>query len=175
MIFVIGHNKAIMRQIDKALPGKTYEKDRTFQAILEANRYLGQYITQDIKREIRSGAKTGKVYAYDRNGVRVLHQASAKGETPANLTGKLAASINFTIKDRRLQFGSKRGHRATYAKKLHEEMGRPFLTLAVHRNRNRILNSYIRFVQAHLERPVRGITSTNLNTQLERHIRRLRG
>lgn len=65
------------------------------------------------KNRIRSGSRSGHIYNFGGN----LHQASAPGEPPANLSGALASSITFTkMTDRPGSFataGSTLGYAAT--------------------------------------------------------------
>ncbi len=54
---------------------------------------VGQILDKRVTKLITSPPKTGRVYR-----IRGLdHQASAPGEAPANLTGRLAASFNYNV------------------------------------------------------------------------------
>ena len=56
----------------------------------------GQSLIAEANREILKGQKTGRIYIRrDRIGRRRRHQASAPGETHANLTGELRKSLSF--------------------------------------------------------------------------------
>lgn len=61
-------------------------------SIARTMNFVAQSTAQRAKQKIRSGPKTGRVYR--RNGR--LHQASAPGQSPADLSGALAGSITFT-------------------------------------------------------------------------------
>lgn len=61
-------------------------------SIARTMNFVAQSTAQRAKQRIRSGGRTGRVYDI---GGR-MHQASAPGEPPANLTGALANSIGFT-------------------------------------------------------------------------------
>lgn len=52
------------------------------------------YFEGAVKRKL-SGARTGRIYRIGRRGK--VHQASAPGEAPASLTGKLRQSITHSI------------------------------------------------------------------------------
>lgn len=54
---------------------------------------VGPEIEREVVRLIKSPPKTGKLYKI---GGRI-HQASAPGEAPADLTGELADSVGFTV------------------------------------------------------------------------------
>lgn len=53
---------------------------------------VAQSTAQRAKQRIRTGNRSGRVYQLDGK----THQASAPGEPPANLSGRLATSITFT-------------------------------------------------------------------------------
>ncbi len=54
---------------------------------------IGQLATFKANTMINSGGRTGRVYFINGSA----HQASAPGEAPANLTGKLAKSLNYDV------------------------------------------------------------------------------
>ena len=54
---------------------------------------VGPEIEREVVRLIKSPPKTGRLYL---RGGRI-HQASAPGEAPANLTGTLAESVSFEV------------------------------------------------------------------------------
>lgn len=54
---------------------------------------VGPEIVREVIRLIKSPPKTGRLYL--RSGQ--IHQASAPGEAPANLTGALAESMDFAV------------------------------------------------------------------------------
>ena len=72
-------------------------KKATRKGITNAFYKIGKDLKQDVVRDIKTGAKTGKVYSVQINGVKRLHRASAPGEVPANLTGALANSIGYDV------------------------------------------------------------------------------
>lgn len=64
-------------------------KKHTRVGIRRALHRSGIGLTRSFKKEVRTGLKTGKIYGRIR--------ASAKGETPANRTGKYAKGIGFRV------------------------------------------------------------------------------
>lgn len=58
--------------------------------------YLGKDLRQGARDGIKRAPKTGRLYRI--RGRRARHRASAPGEDPANLTGKLRASVGFDVK-----------------------------------------------------------------------------
>ena len=67
-------------------------------------------IGKDLKKkalELIDEPKTGKIYTIEIGGQLIVHQASAPGEAPAILTGRLRRSINYkVIGSRMLEFAS---------------------------------------------------------------------
>lgn len=66
--------------------------DRANAAAARTLNFIAQSTAQRAKHLVMSGQKSGRVYFLA--GGR--HQASAPGEPPANLSGRLAASIRYT-------------------------------------------------------------------------------
>lgn len=62
-------------------------------AIRNAGFDIGKESSDNAKKAINNTGKTGRVYKY---GNRV-HRASAKGQAPANVTGKLRKSIDYSV------------------------------------------------------------------------------
>ena len=59
----------------------------------------GQSLRSEASHEILKGPKTGRIYIRRiRGGRRRRHQASAPGETHANITGKLRRSLSFQLR-----------------------------------------------------------------------------
>ena len=64
-------------------------EENTARGIRRALYKIGKDLTASFKQEVKSGPKTGRIYIVrNRLGRNVRHQASAAGETPANITGK---------------------------------------------------------------------------------------
>ncbi len=57
---------------------------------------IGKENTRYTREIIKKGPKTGRLYRIP--GRKKRHRASAPGEPPANLTGKLRASVQFEVK-----------------------------------------------------------------------------
>lgn len=73
-------------------------------AILRGNKVIGKKMISVIKRGIRTGPRTGRIYKFRGKKIR----SSAAGEYPKNRTGALAKSINFTVANAtKLEVGSK--------------------------------------------------------------------
>lgn len=65
---------------------------------------LGAKLVRDGQKKIVSGTKTGRLYRI--KGRKGLHRASAPGEAPANITGKLRRSVDREVQGAdTLEFG----------------------------------------------------------------------
>ena len=65
---------------------------------------IGKENTRYTREIIKNGPKTGRLYRIP--GRKKRHRASAPGEPPANLTGKLRGSVNFSVKGTdQMEFG----------------------------------------------------------------------
>ena len=70
--------------------------------VRSAWRLSGQSLVRESRRSIVDDPKTGRVYLIRRR----RHRASAPGESPANLTGRLRKSIGFVLSGKMdLEFG----------------------------------------------------------------------
>ena len=84
--------------------------------------------------------KTGRVYIVRLNGRLHRHQASAPGESPANLTGKLRKSLGYVVSgSNRIDFGAGgRDSKVNYAKDLEQGtrkiLKRPYLISSITAN-----------------------------------------
>lgn len=78
--------------------------------IKQALHDIGEDVKKETKRLIETGSKTGRVYGF--NGG--LHQASAPGEAPANMTGKLAKSVNYRVRNQQEMAIGEKEHYAIY-------------------------------------------------------------
>lgn len=71
----------------------------TKRGIRQARFKVGHGLIAAASQEILKGPKTGRIYIRrDRIGRRRRHQASAPGETHANLSGDLRKSLSFQIR-----------------------------------------------------------------------------
>jgi len=104
-------------------------------------RSLTSPIEEDIKRSIRTGARTGRIVK--RYHPARVHQASAPGEVPANDRGMLANSIEVDVDP--TQFNLTMSASAPYAQELEygtkHMLPRPFLRPALTRWRERIIKA----------------------------------
>jgi hypothetical protein len=87
--------------------------------------FLGKSLVRDANKSILKKPKSGRTYLVRVGGRIVRHRASAPGEAPANLTGKLRKSIDFLVRgSNEMEFGAD----TPYAKAL--ELGAPDRNLA---------------------------------------------
>lgn len=126
---------------------------KTGRAINVALSQAARPLVNEARRTINEDTKTGVLYTWTHPvfGYQIIHRASASGESPANFTGALAFSIGARPQNGQLVFGA--GGRESivvsmspdnipsyvtegqmgfsnivnYAKKLEEDMNRPFL------------------------------------------------
>lgn len=110
-------------------------------------REIAQPMEDDVKRSIRSGARTGKIVT--RYHPERIHQASAPGEPPANDRGMLANSIEVDVDP--TQFNMTLSAGAPYAQELEygtrHMLPRPFLRPALARWRERIIAAIQRAIK----------------------------
>lgn len=99
---------------------------------------LGKDLKQDAKKFITDPPKTGRVYTRRVNGRIIRHQASAAGESPANMTGNLRNSVGYNVSpSNEITFGAG-NNEVPYAKRL--ELGdskvkqRPYLIRSIDAN-----------------------------------------
>ncbi len=78
------------------------------EGIKRANLIIGKEITQEAVRTITKDTKTGKGYVLQDKwtGQLRFHRASAPGQSPANFSGALAASIGYIPSTRELIIGA---------------------------------------------------------------------
>lgn len=77
-------------------------KRRTDKGLNRSLYAIGKDYQETFVGEVRNGVKTGRIYIIRGR----LHQASAPGETPANITGNYARSVGYGISGRRMRFGN---------------------------------------------------------------------
>jgi len=119
------NNRKVMLQIE--------ELERlTRRGIRQAFYRVGKDVVASAKKSILDKPKSGKTYIVYRGGRKRVHQSSAPGEAPANLTGTLRRSIDFQVHgSSELEVGAE----TPYARKL--ELGgqnleaRPYLISAI--------------------------------------------
>lgn len=99
---------------------------------------FGDKLRKDIRADILSKNKTGKVYIIKKGNRRYRHRASASGEAPANLTGNLRASVGFDVQGIDMKIGyreiSQKGRPVTYGGRLEVELKRNAIEQAINNN-----------------------------------------
>ena len=58
---------------------------------------LGRDLVATAKQRILSKEKSGRIYRINRGQRTINHRASAPGESPASITGKLWRSLDFRV------------------------------------------------------------------------------
>lgn len=123
----------------------------TRQGIRTAFIELGDELVKTGRELIRKGPKTGRLYRIP--GRKRLHQASAPGEPPANLTGTLARSQGYKVRGaNELEYGE----RAEYAPFL--ELGtariepRPHLIKSIEMNERNARKIFEKSIERELKR-----------------------
>ena len=119
----------------------------TRQGIRNAFFALGKDLKQTSRRLILDPPKDGRIYHIRRNGHTVKHRASAPGQPPANFTGNLRRSVDYTVNgSHEMRFGAGNGKNVKYARRL--ELGgkrlepRPYLKPSIKKNER---EAYTRF------------------------------
>lgn len=82
-----------IKDAKKVIVGMTREYHKHQRGIENGLYVIGDLVGNRVKQLIKQGPKTGRVYRI--RGAN--HQASAPGEAPANLTGRLAKSYNYNV------------------------------------------------------------------------------
>ena len=78
------------------------------QAITRGLRKSGKEVNDNIKSKLSSGSRSGRVYIVRGRA----HKASAPGEYPAKMTGKLVSSQQYKVSNKQLVFGNSASHSA---------------------------------------------------------------
>lgn len=132
---------------DKALFKITILNRLIETAIAYAWKESGVIVTNKLTYLLTNGPRTGRVYTI--RGKK--HQASAPGEAPARITGRLAKSVGYKVTGHdQLVVGEE----AEYAAFLESGTGRmkprPHLSIAVDQTKTTVLNILERFImEAH--------------------------
>jgi len=99
---------------------------------------FGDKLRKDIRADILSKNKSGRVYIVKKGDRRFRHRASAKGEAPANLTGNLRASVGFDVQGIDMKIGyrevSQKGKPVPYGRRLEIELERNAIEQAINKN-----------------------------------------
>lgn len=103
MLRVTGHpgNKAVFKQIERVPVAMK-------RGLKNANLKIGKVITEEAVRTIKQDPKSGKFQILQDKwtGALRMHRASAPGESPANFSGALAASIGYVPSSEELKIGA---------------------------------------------------------------------
>jgi len=103
----------------------------TREGMRKALYFIGDKVTLDARRYILDKNKTGRVYLVRIGNRLKRHRASARHESPANMTGALQKSLNFTVRGYdEVEVGAN----VSYAGKLEKIMDRPYLIKAINAN-----------------------------------------
>lgn len=127
-------------------------ESKTREGVRQSWYFTGKDLKDDAQKFITEGPKTGRIYRVKVRGRTILHQASAPGESPANLTGALRASIDYNVSDSgQLEFGAG-NEDVDYASRLEEEMNRPFLIRSINENEGNIYQHFEREIMKEFEK-----------------------
>lgn len=153
-------SRQLMRVISKIVPD-------TREGIRRANYLIGRELVKDAKLRILRGKKTGVIYRRKRpSGAIRRHRSSAPGESPANFSGALRASVGFIVQGNQLRFGAggvsekgkHKGKEIKYARAL--ELGakeknlapRPYLIAAIKDEEKIVRNFYKQYIKKYLSK-----------------------
>lgn len=104
---------------------------------------IGKDLKSTAQKLILEPPKTGKIYKVMINGVRIRHQASAPGQAPANMSGKLEKTVDYTVNSStEMRFGAGGGS-VNYAGFLENGrrrmQKRPYLIKSINENTAKIV------------------------------------
>lgn len=89
-------NKKVFLDLGKAAAG-------TKRGVRQGFHALGRELHAGVRKRIKKKPKTGRLYRI--KGRKRRHRASAPGEDPANLSGKLRKSVSRKIRNEDMEFG----------------------------------------------------------------------
>jgi len=111
--------------------------------IRQAFYFIGKDLNKSSRDSIKEKPKSGRLYRIRRGGRIFNHRASAPGEAPANLTGALRRSINFTIQGSSfLQFGASAAYAGFLEDGTRKIEKRPFLIKSIKDNNRNIIEHF---------------------------------
>lgn len=94
---------------------------------------IGKENVRETKELIKKGPKTGRLYRL--KGRKYRHRASAPGEPPANLTGRLRKGVDFEVRGSdQMQFGDRVFYGFFLERGTKKMRPRPHLSRAVKKN-----------------------------------------
>jgi len=94
----------------------------------------GYLLKRQTVRLLTTGSRSGRIYVI--RGKR--HQASAAGEPPAKLSGRLAASVGFDVRSQRLTVGESAPYAGYLEKGTSKMEARPHLLITFNNNANAV-------------------------------------
>ncbi len=113
---------------------------------------LGSLMRANLRRELLNKNKTGRIYKNVRlrtGGIKRLHRASGRGQTPANLSGNYRKNVGFQIRgSQSMEFGVRDG--AEYAEFLEDQLNRPGVGNTVKATQKQAQNFFESSIQAEL-------------------------
>jgi HK97 gp10 family phage protein len=127
---------------EKAIKSVDEIAKRTHEGIRQGFFKLGKDLREEAKRLITEPPKTGRIYRVRIGGKIVLHQASAAGEAPANMTGALKSTVGYDVSGaNQITFGAGNKDKVKYAGYLEngtKKMAkRPYLKPAIEKSKAR--------------------------------------
>ena len=97
--------------------------------IEQALKDIGVDVLDEVRKLIRTGKKTGRIYNF--RGRK--HQASAPWQAPANMTGELAKSSNYAVRNaQEMSIGETVNYALFLEMGTRKMMPRPHLITAIH-------------------------------------------
>ena len=106
--------------------------------IRKALHEIGQEVVKEDQRLITEGPKTGRIYRIKGRD----HQASAPGEAPANLSGKLRESADYKVhSEHKMEVGEYAGYAGYLETGTSKMEPRPHLIKAVDNNQREALRA----------------------------------
>lgn len=122
-----------------------YMLEKSIKEGIRQSFYLsGKDLEQKAKQFITDPPKTGRIYNVTVRGKKRTHQASKRGESPANLTGALRASVRYNVSNAgQLIFGAG-SEEVPYARYLEEEINRPYLIRAINDQEGNIYQHFLK-------------------------------
>ena len=117
--------------------------------IHEAYIVISRYLIRTNKKDFRS-PKSGRFYRYNLNGRIITHRASAPGEPPARLTGRLENTISTRTPGSTSMTYSAGNDEVIYARFLEEGTvkmePRPFMIKSIRDNQGLIIESFYDYI-----------------------------
>jgi len=142
--------KITIRTTDKRNLNRIEETERSFKKGIRKTLYdKGNQIIRYITGEMLKRNKTGKTYIIDGR----IHTASAPGEFPAKVSGRLIKSLDYKVRgDRELEFGSDEKYAGYLEKGTRKMKARPFLSKGARKYSTDFKNSLLENVDREIKK-----------------------